>query len=136
MNPRRLQSATRSSIETVSEKLESAMERHTSSPPGPSNQTGLLPWAPGMLRAMSRPGPHLESVLALALEEVAGAAIVLDPELRVLASTPEADRLMGGALPLGEHAARLLCGEGPQRPVAEALAEGRAITAEVPRLAP
>ncbi len=71
--------------------------------------------------------------LTWALEEVVGAALVLDEELRVVAHTPSAAEALGVAPPVGVSAPRLLCGHGEERPVAEALAAGRAVTAEVLR---
>ena len=73
-----------------------------------------------------------EEVLTTALEEALGAAIVLDAQLRVLAWTPRTEELVG-PMERMVPAPALLCGAGEQRPVAEALAEGRAVTAEVPR---
>jgi transcriptional regulator with PAS, ATPase and Fis domain len=72
-------------------------------------------------------------LLADALCEVAGAAMVLDPELRVVAATAFAEELLGFPLPRGESAVRLLCGESIERPLAEALAEGRSVEALLPR---
>jgi transcriptional regulator with PAS, ATPase and Fis domain len=73
------------------------------------------------------------SLAALALEQVAGAAILLDHKLKVAATTGRAEAILGAPIPLGAPAAQLLCGEAPVRPVAEALAEGRAVTARVSR---
>ena len=77
-----------------------------------------------------------EPMILSALHEVAGAAIVLDADLRVVAYTDDVPELVGGPVDLGIFAPQLLCGEGEQRPVAEALAEGRAVVAEVPRPTP
>jgi transcriptional regulator with PAS, ATPase and Fis domain len=71
--------------------------------------------------------------VAGALDALAGAAIVLDPALRVVVATPSAEALLGFPIPRGESAPKLLCGESPKRPVAEALAEGRAIDTRIPR---
>lgn len=68
-----------------------------------------------------------------ALSEVAGAAVVLDPELRIVAFTEPAPALVGGPIPIGVNAAKVLCGTGEVRPVAEALSRGDAVTAEVER---
>src|SRR5262245_5572563 len=68
-----------------------------------------------------------------ALAEVAGAAIVLDPELRVAASTSSAEELLGFSVPIGESATKLLCGQSVKRPLAEALAAGRPVDALIPR---
>ena len=84
--------------------------------------------------------PHSEidplPLLLRALAELGGAALVLDAKLRVVAHTEEAETLIGVPIEEGVLAAKLLCGTGQQRPVAEALSEGRAATAEVPRLGP
>ncbi len=73
------------------------------------------------------------SVVLRALEEVAGPALVLDPELSVIAATGGAEDLVGSPIQLGESAPKLLCGGGAVRPIAEALARGEAVTAEVMR---
>ncbi|MCA9613587.1 MAG: sigma 54-interacting transcriptional regulator, partial [Myxococcales bacterium] len=72
-------------------------------------------------------------LLLRALGTVAGHAIVLDDELRVVAWT-EGTEALTGPLELGVPAPRLLCGEGMERPIAEALAEGRATAASLARL--
>ena len=74
-----------------------------------------------------------QTLLKAALGALAGPAIVLDAELRVVAATAAAEALLGGALPLGVSAPRLLCGEAVERPMAEALAAGRAVTTTIPR---
>lgn len=74
--------------------------------------------------------------LTWALEEVAGAALVLDDKLRVVAFTPGARDLLGVEPTIGVAAPKLLCGHGQERPVAEALAAGRSVTAEVMRSTP
>jgi transcriptional regulator with PAS, ATPase and Fis domain len=73
------------------------------------------------------------SLLADALSAAVGAALLLDSELRVELATPEAEQLLGFDVPLGASAPKLLCGNAPKRPVAEALAEGRAVQALIPR---
>ncbi len=77
-----------------------------------------------------------EELLCTALEEVAGAALVLDAELKIAGFTSSAPELMGSEIPLGELAPRVLCGAGDQRPVAEALARGESVKAEVMRPSP
>ena len=72
-------------------------------------------------------------IVARALEELGGAVLVLDARLRVVAATSAASDLLGFRVPLGETAPKLLCGDAPKRPVAEALAAGRPIRALVPR---
>jgi transcriptional regulator with PAS, ATPase and Fis domain len=71
--------------------------------------------------------------LTLALGELAGAAIVLDPELRITAATSLAVDLLGFPVPIGENAAKVMCGESVKRPLAEGLAEGRPVEALIPR---
>ena len=73
------------------------------------------------------------AVFSDALGEVAGAAIVLDTELRVAVATPLAEKLLGFPVLLGESAAKLLCGESVKRPLAEALAAGQPVEALIPR---
>jgi transcriptional regulator with PAS, ATPase and Fis domain len=72
-------------------------------------------------------------ILTAALREVAGAALVLDPELRIVAYTDEAADELGHAPELGVAAPKVLCGHGEERPVAEALAAGKAVSAEILR---
>jgi transcriptional regulator with PAS, ATPase and Fis domain len=83
---------------------------------------------------MPRAAPAVPKDLTLAaLEELGGGAVVvLDRELRVVTSTARAKALLGD-VPVGISAPKLLCGESAKRPVAEALAAGRAVTATVPR---
>lgn len=71
--------------------------------------------------------------LRLALEATVGAALVLDMELRIVAMTPSAKELLGSVSILGRRAPQVLCGEGERRPVAEALARGEAVAAEIAR---
>lgn len=73
------------------------------------------------------------SLLAHALATTSGATLVLDDELRVVLATPEVEKLLGFEAPLGASAPALLCGDGPKRPVAEALAAGRSVQALIPR---
>jgi len=76
----------------------------------------------------------VEKVLVAALEELGGGAVmVLDAELRIVATSRAADQLLGAAPPLGARAPSILCGGAVERPVAQALAAGRAITASIPR---
>jgi len=72
-------------------------------------------------------------LLALALEDVVGASAVLDDELAIVAATPLADALTEGALVRGVSIVNALCGDAPQRPIAEALAAGRAASGSVVR---
>lgn len=60
----------------------------------------------------------------LGLAELAGAALLLDRELRIVGATPRARELLG-PLTEGERAPNVLCGHATDRPIAEALAAGR-----------
>ncbi|MFO0551519.1 MAG: sigma 54-interacting transcriptional regulator [Polyangiaceae bacterium] len=60
-----------------------------------------------------------------ALELTAGAALVLDDELRVVEVTPSAEALLGLPIPLGARAPDVICGADPDRPFALALAAGQ-----------
>ncbi len=75
--------------------------------------------------------PLRADLLLAALEALGGAALVLDADLVVRAASPSARRLLGGE-PVGASAARVLCGDGPAKPVAEALAAGRPVHAVLP----
>ncbi len=77
-----------------------------------------------------------EALRRAAIEEAAGPALVLDEQLRIVDFTDGAGELIGGAVPLGERAANVLCGTAEKRPVAEALARGEAVAAQVPRPCP
>lgn len=68
------------------------------------------------------------SPVPIALGLAAGAALVLGPKLDVAAATPEAEQLLGLAhIPIGTPAVKLLCREGPKKPLADALIAGRAV---------
>jgi transcriptional regulator with PAS, ATPase and Fis domain len=69
-----------------------------------------------------------------AMDELIGAALVLDAQLRVRLATTSAAEVLGSEVPLGTSAATLLCGDRPKRPFAEALAEGLAFHAVIPHL--
>jgi transcriptional regulator of acetoin/glycerol metabolism len=69
-----------------------------------------------------------------ALEELLGAVLVLDAQLRVRLATPSAADVLGCEVPLGISAATLLCGDRARRPFAEAMAEGIAFQAVIPQL--
>jgi PAS domain-containing protein len=72
-----------------------------------------------------------ENSVADALSELGGAALVLDARLTILLATPRAEALLGFPIRLGESAPKLLCGGAERRPVAEALAAGRPVTARI-----
>ncbi len=73
------------------------------------------------------------ALFGAALDELVGAALVLDRQLRVRAATPAAEMALGIEVPIGASAATLLCGDRPKRPFAEALAAGVAFQAVIPR---
>ena len=85
-----------------------------------------------MAKAVTRRAGHVAPIRA-AVEEVCGAAMVLDADLRVVLATPMAETLLGFEVTLGAIAPRLICGESTDRPMAEALAAGRAAQAVIPR---
>ncbi len=74
-----------------------------------------------------------QELLLRALEDVAGPALVLDAQLRIVAGTRSAAQYFGGVLPLGVRAPQVLCGQAEQRPIAEALARGRSAHTEILR---
>ena len=82
---------------------------------------------------MSRARPSTPSPLDAALDELSGPAIVLDTALRVVLATPSAERMLDFAIPAGESAPKLLCGQAQRRPLAEALASFRPIEVTLPR---
>jgi transcriptional regulator with PAS, ATPase and Fis domain len=65
-------------------------------------------------------------LLGLAIEELGIACAVLDAQLAIVDATASADALTGGALVRGVSIVKALCGDAPQRPIAEALVAGRA----------
>lgn len=73
------------------------------------------------------------AIVRTALAEVAGAAIVLDEQFRIVDATLEAEELVGRVLPRGASAPEILCGDGPERPVAEALSAGLPVSATIHR---
>ena len=76
------------------------------------------------------------TLLGLALERSIGPALVLDRELRIVASVGSVAALLGSEAPLGVAAPKVLCGSSDRRPLAEAMAEGRPVSADVQRLGP
>ncbi|APR75772.1 Nitrogen regulation protein NtrC [Minicystis rosea] len=85
------------------------------------------------MRKRSASDPREREPVSAALAAVAGAAIVLDTELRVVAATSAVESLLGFPVPMGVSAPKLLCGESSKRPLAEALVAGRSIEALIPR---
>ncbi|MDQ3031200.1 MAG: sigma 54-interacting transcriptional regulator [Myxococcota bacterium] len=75
-------------------------------------------------------------LLGAALEDVAGPALLLDARLSIVLATEGAEELVGGPIPLGTSAPKLLCGGAVNRPIAAALAEGVAVTGTVVRPSP
>ena len=77
-------------------------------------------------------GDEGRALIAEALATALGPVLLLDPDLRVVLASEAAAELLGTAVPTGMSAPALLCGDGPKRPVAEALATGRPVQALVP----
>lgn len=73
------------------------------------------------------------TLLGLALEQAIGPALVLDHDLRIVAVVGDVAGLLGSEAPIGVAAPKILCGTGDHRPIAEAMAEGRSVSADVPR---
>ncbi len=67
------------------------------------------------------------------LDEVIGAALVLNAQLMIRFATPAASTALGIEVPIGVSAATLLCGDRAKRPFAEALAQGIPFHAVIPR---
>lgn len=80
---------------------------------------------------MTKRGP--DALDEIVIEHLAGAALVLDDQLRIRTATRSARAVLGSEIPLGTSAATLLCGDRPKRPFAEALASGQAFRAVIPR---
>jgi len=72
-----------------------------------------------------------DPLLGAALSASVGAALLLDAELEIALVTAEAQALLGVEVTLGTLAAKVLCAQSPERPVAEALAQGRAVQAVI-----
>jgi transcriptional regulator with PAS, ATPase and Fis domain len=72
-------------------------------------------------------------LMAWALEDLGGACAVLDRDLAVVDATATADALTEGALVRGTSLVKTLCGDAPQRPIAEALAAGRPASGAIVR---
>jgi transcriptional regulator with PAS, ATPase and Fis domain len=72
-------------------------------------------------------------LLTLAIEELGIAAAVLDAQLAIVEATPAADVLTHGDLVRGMSIVKALCGDAPQRPIAEALAAGRSVSGAIVR---
>jgi transcriptional regulator with PAS, ATPase and Fis domain len=72
-------------------------------------------------------------LLTLAIEDLGVACAVLDSKLTIVEATPTADALTGGALVRGASLVKVMCGDAPQRPIAEALAAGRSVSGAIVR---
>jgi len=72
-------------------------------------------------------------LLELALSRAIGPSLVLDRDLHIVAAAGDVEGLIGTKVPMGASAPKVLCGASEQRPVAEALAAGRPVSADVPR---
>ncbi|HEU0029204.1 MAG TPA: sigma 54-interacting transcriptional regulator [Kofleriaceae bacterium] len=72
-------------------------------------------------------------LLTWAIEDLGVACAVLDRQLAIVATTPSADALTGGALVRGISIVKALCGDAPDRPIAEALASGRPASGAIVR---
>ena len=70
-------------------------------------------------------------LLTLAIEDLGIACAVLDDQLTIVAATPSADLLTDGALARGASIVKAMCGDAPQRPIAEALAAGRSASGAI-----
>ena len=91
---------------------------------------------PPRARGPRQPGADRDrdhELFARALDELTGAALVLDAQLRIRAASRSAAEVLGFEIPLGAPAATLLCGDRPERPFAEALAAGVPFQAVIPR---
>lgn len=77
-----------------------------------------------------------EALLSAALAVAVGPALVLDRQLRIVLASAEVTELLGGAVPLGASATKVLCGNSPKRQLAAALLEGRSIEAVIPHPSP
>jgi transcriptional regulator with PAS, ATPase and Fis domain len=83
--------------------------------------------------ARTDPATADRALFAAALDELVGAVIVLDVQLRIRVATPGVTEIIGFAPPIGASAATVLCGDRPKRPFAEALASGQPFHAVIPR---
>jgi transcriptional regulator with PAS, ATPase and Fis domain len=72
-----------------------------------------------------------DPLLGAALSASIGAALLLDAELKIALVTAEARALLGVEVTLGALASKVLCTKSTERPVAEALAKGRAVQAVI-----
>jgi transcriptional regulator with PAS, ATPase and Fis domain len=73
------------------------------------------------------------ALFAAALDELVGATLVLDGQLRVRAASTAAEAVLGFEVPVGASAPALLCGDRPDKPFGEALVAGVPFQAVIPR---
>jgi transcriptional regulator with PAS, ATPase and Fis domain len=85
---------------------------------------------------MKRGKDSTVTLMDLCLEELGGSVLVLDSALAVQWSTPSARALLGTEVQKGLSAPKLLCGGAVDRPIAEALAQGRPVLGTVTRTTP
>jgi len=88
---------------------------------------------PRASRTARSPADVDRALAAAVLDEVIGAALVLDAQLKIRFATPAATAALGFEVPIGASAATLLCGDREKRPFAEALAQGIPFHAVIPR---
>ncbi len=75
----------------------------------------------------ARAAPSPESAWRAVVEAALGPAMLVDEHARVVAATPSAERLLGGALRRGTPVARVLFGDPASLPLAEAVAKRQAV---------
>jgi DNA-binding NtrC family response regulator len=75
----------------------------------------------------ARAAPSLESAWRAVVEVALGPAMLVDEHARVVAATPSAERLLGGALRRGTPVARVLFGDPASLLLAEAVAKRQAV---------
>jgi transcriptional regulator with PAS, ATPase and Fis domain len=86
-----------------------------------------------MARRDPKPADVDRALIAATLDELAGAVLVLDAQLRIRAASSAAEAVLGFEVPQGASAATLLCGDRPEKPFGEALAAGIPFQAVIPR---
>jgi len=84
-------------------------------------------------RPVRSPDDRDRALVEALLDGLVGAALVLDPDLRIRIATPASARVLGFDAPIGSSAATVLCGDRPKKPLAEALVEGAPFHALIPR---
>ena len=84
-------------------------------------------------RAKASPADLDRALVADALDELIGPALILDAQLRIRVATRSAGDVLGFEAPVGASASTLLCGDRAKRPFAEALAAGTPFHAVIPR---